>query len=106
MEITRGSSAGSYQIRVVLGALFAAVVADGLITRFLVRNGLAREANPLLSEWAGADGFLTLKLAGGFLAALYLFLLYKRQPRLSLAISLFFLAAYTAVVFWNLSLLG
>ncbi len=67
MHTANGDHRGNYVIRVVLGALFAAVVADGLITKFLVHIGLAREANPFLSYWVGQDAFLVFKLVGAFL---------------------------------------
>lgn len=94
-----------YRIRLILGALFAAVVADGLITRFLIHNGLAREANPFLVYWVRGDELLILKLVGGFLAVLYLFFIYRRHPTLAMVTSTFFLAAYTIIIFWNLLLL-
>ncbi|MFH0914265.1 MAG: DUF5658 family protein [Chloroflexota bacterium] len=94
-----------YQIRIILGALFAAVVADGVITEFLVLNGLAREGNPLLQVWVGRDAFLLLKVLGGLLAALCLWSIYKRHPRLAVGFSSLLLSAYTFIIVWNLSLL-
>ncbi len=105
MEILKSRFAGGYQIRILVGSLFATVVADGLITEFLVRNGFGWEANPLLSDWVAKDAFLTLKLVGGFLAALYLLFMYRRQPKLSIWVSAFFLTVYTIIIFWNLLIL-
>ena len=39
MNALRNYFAGSYPIRIILGSLVAAVVADGIITQFLVLNG-------------------------------------------------------------------
>lgn len=97
--------AGSYRIRIVLGALLACVIADGIITRFLVLNGLAIEGNPFLQPWVLEDTFLTIKLLGGMLAIMYLWGIYRRHPRLSIFFSSLCLAAYTFIVFWNLSIL-
>ncbi len=97
--------AGSYRIRILLGSLFAAIVADGVITKFLVHHGLAREANPLLSYWVGHDAFLALKLAGSFLGTVDLFFMYRRHPRLSMGFSAFFLTVYTIIILWNLLIL-
>ncbi len=94
--------ASGYRIRILLGALFAAVVADGIITRFLVHKGFAQEGNPFLSRWVGEDAFLVFKLLGGLLASLCLFLIYKRHPKLSIYCSTLFLAAYTSIILWNL----
>lgn len=105
MKIVGSHFLRDYRLRILVGALFAAVVADGLITKFLVHNGLAREGNPFLSYWVGTDSFLTLKLVGGFLASAYLFFMYRRHPMLSICLSAFFLAAYTVIIFWNLLIL-
>ncbi len=105
MEILMTHFAGSYRIRILLGSQFAAIVADGVITRFLVHNSLASEGNPFLSSWVGDDMFLTLKLLGGFLAAVCLWFIYKRYPKLTIYCSSFFLVAYTFIIFWNLHIL-
>ena len=99
------SSSGSYFIRIILGSLFAAVVADGIITRFLVSKGFAVEGNPFLGDWINNDGFYVFKIGGALLAALYLWSIYKRYPKLSVAFSSVLLATYTFIVFWNLSIL-
>ena len=96
---------GSYTIRIILGSLFAAVVADGVITRFIVLNGLGREGNPFLKYWIVEDQFLILKIMGGLLAVVYLWSIYKRNPKLSTFFSSIFLAGYTFIVFWNLLIL-
>ncbi len=85
-----------------MGSLFATVVADGLITEFMVRNGFGWEANPFLSHWVAEDAFLTLKLAGGFLASLCLLSMYRRRAKLSIWVSACSLTAYTIIIFWNL----
>jgi hypothetical protein len=105
VETLRSYFAGSYQIRILLATLVAAVVADGVITKFLVLNGLAVEVNPFLQFWVGEDAFLTLKLFGGLLASLYLWSIYRRHPKLSICCSSSFLAAYTFIIFWNLHIL-
>ena len=105
METLRSYFAGSYRIRILLGSLLAAIVADGVITKFLVLNGFADEGNPFLHFWVGEDVFLTIKLLGGLLAALYLWSIYKRHPKLSICCSSLFLTAYTFIIFWNLFIL-
>ena len=105
MEILRIYFAGSYQIRILLGSLLAAVVADGVITKYLVLNGFADEGNPFLRFWVGEDVFLTIKLLGGLLATLYLWSIYRRHPKLSIGFSSFFLTVYTLIVFWNVLIL-
>jgi hypothetical protein len=97
--------ASTYQIRILTGALFAAIVADGVITRYLVHNGLAQEGNPFMQYWVDIDKILTLKICGGLIAALYLWSIYRRHPRLSIVFTSILLAGYIFIVGWNLHIL-
>lgn len=92
----------SRTVRYTFYALFCIIVADGLITQFLVAGGHALEANPFLKAWAGQDLFLAIKVSGAFLAALLLWIKYNVKPRLVYTIAVVFLAIYTTIVFWNL----
>ena len=93
--------AGSYRIRILLGSLFAAIVADGVITRFLVHNGFAREGNPFLEYWVLEDKFLSIKILGGLLAILYLWSVHRRHPKLSICSTSIFLTGYILIICWN-----
>ena len=90
-------------MRLMLYTLFALVVADGLITQFLVTNGHALEANPFMRTWVGQELFLAIKVSGAFLATLLLWVKYNRYPKLTNIIATVFLTLYTGIVFWNLS---
>lgn len=92
----------SRTMRFMLYALFCVVVADGLITKFLVTNGHALEVNAFLQAWVSQDLFLAIKVAGAFLVTLLLWIKYNAKPRLVYTITVVFLAFYTGVVFWNL----
>jgi len=100
----KGYFGGNRQMRILIGTLFALVVSDGLISRFLVTNGLAREGNPFLQVWVDKDMFLFIKIAAAFLVALILWDMYKHHPRLSLVSALCFVAGYTVIVFWSLAI--
>ena len=89
-------------MRLLLGTLVALVVSDGLISRFLVEHGFAYEGNPFLQSWIGGDTFLVIKLVGAFLAALALWDIWKRHPKLSFITTLCFVILYTFLVFWSL----
>jgi len=102
LKTSKSYLTGSYRIRLLLGTLIALIVSDGLISKFLVRHGFAREGNPFLQVWVGEDGFLVIKLAGAFLAAFVLWDIYKRNPKLSFVSTLFFVLSYTFIVFWSL----
>jgi hypothetical protein len=97
--------AGSRRIMIILGALFAAIVADGIITKFLVLNGFATEGNPFLGDWVIDDKFFTLKIFGALLALCYLWSIYRRHPRLSIGFSAILLAVYTFIVLRNVLIL-
>ena len=97
--------ANSYRIRIILATLVCAVVADGIITRFLIQNHLAKESNPFLQYWVYKDVFLDIKLWGGLLAAFYLWSIYKRNRKLAVAFSSLCLMVYTFIIFWNILLL-
>ncbi len=92
----------SHTMRLMLYSLFGVIVADGLLTQFLVTNGHAIEANPFLQAWVGHDMFLAIKVSGAFLATLYLWTRYNAKPKLIFIITVLFLAFYTGIVFWNL----
>lgn len=93
---------GTYKIRMVLGSLFSAIVADGIITRFALDNGFGEEGNPFLQYWVFDNSFLTIKIFGGLLAIFYLWRIYKRNPKFGLAFSSVLLTVYTLLLFWNL----
>jgi len=88
--------------RYTLYALFCIIVADGLITQFLVTGGHGLEVNPFLRAWVSRGLFLAIKVSGAFLATLLLWINYDVKPRLVYTITVIFLVFYTIVVFWNL----
>ena len=104
-EAIKRSLTGTYQIRCFLGTLFALVVADGLITRFLVTHGVGQEGNPFLQPLVAEGNFLFVKVAGALLSILFLWDIYRKSPRLSLMVSLGFVILYTGIVYWNLAVL-
>jgi len=92
----------SRTVRYTLYALFCIIVADGLITQFLVTGGHGSEVNPFLRAWVGQGWFPAIKVSGAFLATLFLWINYNVKPRLVYTITVVFLAFYTVVLFWNL----
>ena len=91
-------------MKYVLATLVSLVVADGIISRFIVRNGLGREANPVLQALVGENNFLLIKLAAALICALILWDLFKTRPKLALSSSLVFIVLYTAILFWNIGM--
>ncbi len=95
---------GSRQIKNVLVILVALVVADGIISQFLVNYQLGYEWNPFLQTLVGQDYFLLIKLAAALLCALILWDIHKTRPRAALASSLFSVVFYTVLVYWNVGI--
>lgn len=93
----------SRTMRFMLYTLFGLIVADGLLTEFLVTNGRALEVNPFLQAWVGQGLFLTIKVSGAFLVTLFLWIKYDVKPKLIYMSTTVFLAFYVNIVYWNLS---
>lgn len=91
-------------IKILLGLLVVFVIADGLITQLLIRDGLAREGNPFLQPLVGESGFIILKAAGALLCAFILWDIYRRFPRVAVIATWCFVAVYGVIVLWNSSL--
>ncbi len=91
-------------MKYLLGLLIAFEISDGVLTHFLIRKGLAQEANPFLLHLVGESNFLILKVVGVLLCAFILWDIYRRLPRVALISTSFFVACYGAIVLWNLRL--
>ena len=102
MKVPKRFCVKSQKMRLTLYTLFSLIVADGLLTNFLVTNGYGIEANPFLQAWVGKDIFLTIKVSGAFLAILILWIKYNWKPKLIYGIATAFLSVYTVIIFWNL----
>ena len=91
--------------RYALITLFGIVVADGLISQFLVTGGYGSEGNPFLMSLVGSGSFLAIKIAAAFLATSLLWIRYNTNPRLVNTVAVVALGFYTAIVYWNLFVL-
>ena len=104
METIKNYPAGVQRMRYLLGALGALMVSDGLVSHFLILNGLGREGNPLLEPLVGGAGFLVIKVVGALLCALILWDIYRRRPRLALVSTSCFVVLCGGIVLWNLTI--
>jgi hypothetical protein len=96
-----GESSKNPRFYWLLALLVAQVVADGYITRFLVMQGLAGEANPFLKTWVGSDALLSMKLIGAMLVAVVLWRMYGTRSRMALMATSLAVTFYAVVIFWN-----
>lgn len=101
-KTVKGSFAQIRRIRCLLGTVFALVVADGLISNFLVTHGLAREWNPYLQTLVIDDNFLLIKVAGALLCTLILWDIYKKRPQMAMISTLCVVVLYTGLLYWSL----
>jgi Domain of unknown function (DUF5658) len=88
--------------RLLLGTLFCLSVADGILTRFIISNGLGHEGNFWLSDLASSDALIGIKMLGTALAIYLLWRLHYVRPKLVMATTVAFVGWYTLVVFWNI----
>ena len=93
----------SRQFVSLLITLVALVIADGLISQFLIRGGLGSEGNPFLMNWVTEPNFIAIKTAGALLCALILWDIYKHWSKLAMFTIVVFVVLYAGILFWNIS---
>lgn len=89
--------------RYLLCLLFSLVVADGIISNFIVQSGLGREGNPFIQSIVGQTSFIFLKFSAAFVSALILWKVQRQHTRLGLVSIIFFIILYTVILWWNLT---
>jgi hypothetical protein len=87
----------------VLLMLLSLVMADGIITEFVVSTGMSIESNPLMRVCLSEGNILSVKVCGGILSALVLWDIHRKNQRLAEITSLIFIALYTVIVYWNIA---
>jgi hypothetical protein len=92
----------AHQMRYLLYVLFALIVADGILSDYLVSQNLGRELNPVLSTLMGGGQFMLVKVCGALLVIILMWKLYKRQQGLAIIGSLCSLVFYTGIIYWNI----
>jgi len=91
------------RIEYLLGTLLSLVVADGLISQFLIKSGIGQEGNPFLKVLVAESNFLIVKMCGAIICVLILWNMAKRLPRLVFIVSSCLVALYTIILFWNIA---
>ncbi len=90
-----------------LALLGSLQVVDGMLTQFLVENGVVKEGNPLVEPLVLGGNFLPLKVVGAIFSVVVIYFIHRLFPRLALTAASGMVAFYGAVAFWNvLVLLG
>lgn len=84
--------------------LFLLVIADGILTQFLTTYGLGIEVNPFLNTVVGENKFMLIKVGGALLVSLLLWDMYRLKPKVAMISSTVAVVAYTAIVYWNISI--
>ena len=91
------------KIEYLLSTLLGLIVADGVISQFLIKEGIGQEANPFLKTIATTSDFLIIKLCGAVLCVIILWNMAKRSPKLILIFSVCVVVIYTVILFWNIA---
>jgi len=91
------------RIEYLLGTLLSLVVADGLISQFLIKSNLGQEGNPLLRVLVTENNFLVVKMCAAIICVLILWNIARRLPGLIFIFSACVVGFYTALVLWNVT---
>jgi hypothetical protein len=83
--------------------IFLLVIADGLISKFLVGSGLGQEVNPFLQAIISGNNFLVLKAVGSLFVGLLLWDIFSRQPKIAFICAAICVGFYTVILYWNLA---
>jgi len=102
LKVPKSLHIESRTVRYTLCVLFGIIVADGLMSQFLVTGGYGSEGNPLLMSLVGGESFLAIKIAAALLVTLFLWIKYNTNPRLVYTVAVVALLFYTTIVYWNL----
>lgn len=94
--------AGPVRFHYLVALLVALILADGLMTQFLIEGGLGREGNLFLQNVLDNGNLMGFKMVGALVSAFILCDIYRRHPNLAFASTLLFVAAYTGIVYWNI----
>ena len=92
------------QARYLLCLLCSLVVADAIISNFIVRSEVGIEGNPFIQSIVGQTSFVFLKLSAALYSSLILWRVFKQHRRLGLASIILFVMVFTAILWWNLGI--
>jgi hypothetical protein len=92
------------QARNLLWLLCCLVVADAVISNFIVRSGFGTEGNPFIQSIVGQTSFIFLKLSAAFFSSLILWQVFSHHRRIGLASIILFVMLFTAILWWNLGI--
>lgn len=100
----KSEAAGSNLFLCLILVLVSLAALDGLISQFLISNGLGTEGNPFMETWVTRDVFPAVKVAGASLCAILLRDINRRRPRFGLISTWCVVGVYGLIVLWNLSI--
>jgi hypothetical protein len=81
------------------------VLGDGVLTEYIIGCTLGQEANPFVSRFMETGSLIWLKALGALIAALMLWDISRRQPRVALVACCICVAIYTLILYWNLGVM-
>ncbi len=91
-------------MKYLLAVMTVLVIADGFITQFLVKGGIATEGNPIMRPLVDDFTFIIVKVLGAIVCSIILWDIYKRRAKLALISTSCIAGCYAIIVIWNLHL--
>ena len=91
--------------RYLVTALVLLIVADGLLSQYLVAGGFGFEGNPVIRGLIGKGHFVVIKMVGALVVGVILLDIYRRRAKVALLATLLCVILYTGIVYWNIGVL-
>ena len=101
--VKTGIIIGHKEIKYLLVTMFCLVVADGVLSNYLISNGYGSEWNPFLVSIVGTDSLLLLKVVAAIVSMFLLWDIYNRRPTMGAVSITLIVIVYTGIVYWNIN---
>jgi len=92
-------------VNYLLGLMGTFEVLDGVLTSWAVKSQHAAEGNVFVSPVSSSWNFLFIKILGGVVSIMAVWMIGKRFPKISVFISSIILLFYAGILAWNAALL-
>jgi hypothetical protein len=102
MKVSHICLPSTVRFHYLLALLVALIIADGLVTQFVIEAGLGREGNPFLQNLASNGNLIGFKTVGALVSAFILWNIYRRHSNPAVISTLLLVAVYTGIVYWNI----
>ena len=91
------------EIKHLLVVMFCLVVADGILSNYLISSGYGYEWNPFLVSIVATDSILLLKVVAAIISMFLLWNIYNKRPIMGAVSITLIVITYTGIVYWNIN---